>query len=492
MGSGHADLVSLRLRIQLGRITEAEAVLFKPGGGGPNNIDAVDDQGIADPIWFRTVSPDKRLSRQQMISIADAYFSGVQKNDGRGVNGTGTYPFTPDCHRIENGSPTTNVPGNSGPFGMDCLSAFKMGYYFVVQAVHGRRYPLVDAERGHYLGALRVRSGHGQFRSAVGWPGVYVPRVQSARQYPRDRSVPDRRREDPPGRDDRTSGGVSHQFAMGWVVGQLTVRLKADPTDAPMTIRFADGAGYEPYMGAWSRLAGDTFLDWLAPEPGLRWLDVGCGNGAFTEMIVDRCAPVSVQGIDPLRGQLAFARTRPASRARAVSQGDAMALPFPDDTFDAAVMPLVIFFVPDPAVASRKWRGWSVRAASSPPTRGTCLAVGFRTSRCRRKCARWASPFAAAEPRRLSNRRDAGACGRGGSGGRRDAGDHRATDVRRFRRLLDDHPSGAERRSEARRDGSDEIALLKARMRARLPADANGRITCIARANAVKGRVKLR
>src|SRR5437762_814651 len=148
MEAGAPFLLSLRLRIELGRITEDEAVLFKPGGGGPNNIDAVDDQGIADPIWFRTVPADKRLPRQQMISIADAYFSGVQKNDGKGVNGTGTYPFTPDCHRIENGSPTTNVPNNPGPFGMDCLSAFKMGYYFVVQAVHGRRYPLVDVERG--------------------------------------------------------------------------------------------------------------------------------------------------------------------------------------------------------------------------------------------------------------------------------------------------------------------------------------------------------
>ena len=102
-------------------------------------------------------------------------------------------------------------------------------------------------------------------------------------------------------------------------------------------------------MGKWSQLAGDTFLDWLAPEPGLRWLDVGCGNGAFTEMIVERCAPVSVQGIDPSEGQLAFARTRPASRVAQFRQGDAMALPFPDDTFDVAVMPLVIFFVPDPA-----------------------------------------------------------------------------------------------------------------------------------------------
>ena len=142
------NLVSLRLRIELGRITEAEAVFFKPGGGGPNNIQAVDDEGIADPIWFRTIPPERRLPRQQMISIADAYFSGLQKNDGRGVNGTGTYPFTPDCHRIENGSPTTNVPNTEGPFGMDCMGQFKMGYYFVVQAIHGRRYPLVDAERG--------------------------------------------------------------------------------------------------------------------------------------------------------------------------------------------------------------------------------------------------------------------------------------------------------------------------------------------------------
>src|SRR6202166_5015830 len=102
-------------------------------------------------------------------------------------------------------------------------------------------------------------------------------------------------------------------------------------------------------MGAWSQLAGGTFLDWLAPPSGLRWLDVGCGNGAFTEMIIDRCAPASVEGIDPSEAQLAFARTRLGSRGAHLGQGDAMALPYPDDTFDAAVMPLVIFFVPDPA-----------------------------------------------------------------------------------------------------------------------------------------------
>lgn len=102
-------------------------------------------------------------------------------------------------------------------------------------------------------------------------------------------------------------------------------------------------------MGKWSQLAGETFLDWLAPESRRQWLDVGCGNGAFTETIMQRCAPASVQGIDPSEEQLAYARTRPALSAAQFRQGNALALPYPDDTFDVAVMPLVIFFVPDPA-----------------------------------------------------------------------------------------------------------------------------------------------
>src|SRR5262245_33636669 len=114
-------------------------------------------------------------------------------------------------------------------------------------------------------------------------------------------------------------------------------------------IQFNDGAAYEQMMGIWSRSAGQIFLDWLAPPSGLRWIDVGCGNGAFTELLVERCAPSEVQGIDPSEGQLAYARTRPAARVAEFRQGDAMALPFPADRFDAAVMALVLVFVPDPA-----------------------------------------------------------------------------------------------------------------------------------------------
>lgn len=117
---------------------------------------------------------------------------------------------------------------------------------------------------------------------------------------------------------------------------------------AERQIRFEDGAAYERMMGIWSRLAGDIFLDWIAPPNGQRWLDIGCGNGAFTETIVDRCAPAEVQGVDPSEGQLGFARARLAGKAE-FRTGQAMALPFAADSFDVAVMALVIFFVPDPA-----------------------------------------------------------------------------------------------------------------------------------------------
>ena len=73
---------------------------------------------------------------------------------------------------------------------------------------------------------------------------------------------------------------------------------------------FTDGEAYERMMGRWSRLVGETFLAWLDLSKGLRWLDVGCGNGAFTEDIIARCAPATVMAIDPSNEQLAFARTR--------------------------------------------------------------------------------------------------------------------------------------------------------------------------------------
>jgi SAM-dependent methyltransferase len=116
------------------------------------------------------------------------------------------------------------------------------------------------------------------------------------------------------------------------------------------TIRFDDGASYEIMMGRWSVLVGEPFLDWIGVPDGASWLDVGCGNGAFTELLVDRCRPADVQAFDPSQGQLAYARQRlPAGAPVTWTSGDAMRLPVANSASDAAVMALVLFFVPDPA-----------------------------------------------------------------------------------------------------------------------------------------------
>ena len=112
---------------------------------------------------------------------------------------------------------------------------------------------------------------------------------------------------------------------------------------------FTDGDAYERVIGRWSRVVGKTFLGWLGVPNGLRWVDVGCGNGAFTEELIALCAPAAVTALDPSGDQLAYARKRPGTKMADFRAGDAQALPLGDDSFDVAVMALVIPFLPDPA-----------------------------------------------------------------------------------------------------------------------------------------------
>jgi ubiquinone/menaquinone biosynthesis C-methylase UbiE len=210
---------------------------------------------------------------------------------------------------------------------------------------------------------------------------------------------------------------------------------------AEQQIRFQDGAAYERTMGVWSRLVGEVFLDWLAPRDGLRWIDIGCGNSAFTELLVERCAPAEVQGIDPSEGQLAFARTRPAARLAQFQQGNAMALPFLADRFDAAVMALVVVFVPDPA----KGVAEMARVVRPGGTLATYVwdMLGSGPHAGAAAAARGVTHGRAA--------RDVDGCRARGRG---DARDHRATHLRGFRGVLDHQPGGLDHRPCSRRHGS--------------------------------------
>jgi hypothetical protein len=142
-------LMALRLRIELGRITEIETSYFRPGGGGPNDIAAMDARGVPEPLWLETIPTARRATRAELVAIANAYFDGMQNNDGKGF-----YPFAADCDRIENGARTTNnpsgptTPGGFNYMGAGCKQQFESGYLAIVTNIHQRRFALVDEERG--------------------------------------------------------------------------------------------------------------------------------------------------------------------------------------------------------------------------------------------------------------------------------------------------------------------------------------------------------
>ena len=117
-------------------------------------------------------------------------------------------------------------------------------------------------------------------------------------------------------------------------------------------VTFDAADDYERVMGQWSRLIGERFLDWLAPPPSLRWLDIGCGTGAFSELILNWCAPTAVAGIDPAPAQIEHARKQTPQADFRVA--DATALPFADGAFDAVTSALVINFIPDRPAAFRE------------------------------------------------------------------------------------------------------------------------------------------
>jgi ubiquinone/menaquinone biosynthesis C-methylase UbiE len=120
---------------------------------------------------------------------------------------------------------------------------------------------------------------------------------------------------------------------------------------AELAYRFDDGAAYELFMGRWSQAAGSGFLDWLAAPRNAHWLDVGCGTGVFTRLILDRCHPVSVSAVDPGPAQIDHALRQDIARRASFQVADAQSLPFGDGVFDVVASALVLNFIPDLARA---------------------------------------------------------------------------------------------------------------------------------------------
>ena len=254
---------------------------------------------------------------------------------------------------------------------------------------------------------------------------------------------------------------------------------------------FTDGQAYERLMGRWSRAVGELFLDWLSLPMGLNWLDVGCGTGTFTELVIERCAPSSMSAIDPSEGQIDYASNGPAANLVTFRTGDAQSLPFANHEFDVAAMALVINFVPDGAravaemkrvvrpqgtVGSYVWDNLGGGFVQRPLVEAlvamgvdTPAAGGLRNTRIE-------------ELRTLFEQ--AGL----------DQVATRSIEIEVSYQDFDDYWSAQTGLANPvvqpiRKLSERDVARLKAHLRDRLPTDRSGRIAYRARANAVKGRV---
>jgi hypothetical protein len=148
---GAAVLVALRLKVEKRQISEVELFVVRNENAAKN----CEKLGMPHHVFLEAVPPGERMPRADLVKTANMYFSGMQRNDGKGV-----YPFTDDCERFENGNQSTNVPPKPGETRADpktatmyssqwgCKEQFDSGLIHFVSRIRDRRYVAVDEERG--------------------------------------------------------------------------------------------------------------------------------------------------------------------------------------------------------------------------------------------------------------------------------------------------------------------------------------------------------
>lgn len=135
---------AIRLGVKDGAITEVETVVARNADEG---FPFLGQKFERKPVMEAIVPPAERSSREELLAIANGYFETIERNDG-----TINTRFFPECNRVENGVQTTNNADFPLPIArLGCEAQFAMGWYRYDDRLRGRRFPLVDEERGIVL-----------------------------------------------------------------------------------------------------------------------------------------------------------------------------------------------------------------------------------------------------------------------------------------------------------------------------------------------------
>ena len=163
-------ILVVRLKVVNRRIEEIETLVIR-NEAAAKSLDAIGGPRAA---WTAAVPPAERHTRADLVRIANMYFSGIEKNDGRGV-----YPIADSCARLENGAVTAGDPSSVlgpaaaaaaarlAPARSGCRQQFESGVFFYVTRIRDRRFVLVDPERGLAFAFAFFDNGSGDARNGT-------------------------------------------------------------------------------------------------------------------------------------------------------------------------------------------------------------------------------------------------------------------------------------------------------------------------------------
>lgn len=124
--------------------------------------------------------------------------------------------------------------------------------------------------------------------------------------------------------------------------------------EADRSLFDVEAGSYDRLMGRYLPTLGVAFADSAGVAPGQRVLDVGCGPGGLTTVLVGRVGADRVAAVDPSATFVAACRERhPGVDVR---EGVAEELPYGDATFDASLASLVVGFMSDPVAGVAEMR----------------------------------------------------------------------------------------------------------------------------------------
>lgn len=105
---------------------------------------------------------------------------------------------------------------------------------------------------------------------------------------------------------------------------------------------------YGRFMGRYSEPLGARLLELVGVNPGHRVLDVGCGTGALTALLISQLGPGCVSAVDPSEAFVSEMRAQFPEVATELASAEN--LPFEDEAFDRSLAQLVVHFMTDPVV----------------------------------------------------------------------------------------------------------------------------------------------